>query len=80
MKKIISYFILNIFFSFYAIAGDYAGGKSLYSVDLSEKFTTYKMNKKDKKWVSSFNTLAKKSPRFPMNQRETSNPRNRVMD
>ena len=25
----------------------------LNSVDLSEQFTTYKMNKKDKKWVSS---------------------------
>jgi hypothetical protein len=53
MKTIISYLIINLFFGFYAIAGDYAGGKSLYSVDLSEKFTTYEMNKKDKKWVSS---------------------------
>ena len=53
MKKIISYFIVNLFFGFYAIAGDYAGGKTFYSVDLSEQFTTYKMNKKDKKWVSS---------------------------
>jgi len=34
----------------------------------------------DKNYILMINTLAKNSPSFPMNQRETSNPRNRVMN